>query len=40
MTRTFVLGLALAAFLVGVYVGAFFINQETRHVCALLASNP
>ena len=40
MTRAFVLGVALATFLAGVYVGTFFINQETRHFCALLASKP
>jgi hypothetical protein len=40
MTRTFVFGVVLAAFLVGLYIGTYFINQETRHFCALLASKP
>jgi hypothetical protein len=40
MTRAFVLGVALAAFLVGAYVGTFFINQETSYFCALLSPRP
>jgi hypothetical protein len=40
MTRTSLLMVAPAAFLVGAYVGSFFTNQETRHFCAVLASHP
>jgi len=38
MSKTYILGMVATAFMIGLFFGTVFINEETRHFSAILAS--